>query len=734
MVAQALTYDDTPSWLDPIPQNIPALLREKRQNWGCWRAKNDQGRIKKEPINQKTGRLARTDDETTWGTFDQAVERLGRDASLCGLGFLMKPEDGIVAIDIDHCIDDETGGITPEALEIVTRMNSYTELSPSGAGLRIFVLGTMPEAGRKARDKEFYQGGQYVTVTGWHRHGTPRTVNPAPASLEWLYSTYFARPSEERPQAATGGTSLLSDTAVIERLCADKKFGPLWHGDASAYADKSPDGIDHSRADMALCGQLARWTNKDAVQMDRLMRQWALFPSDKWDEDHYSDGRTYGEATIATAIRGCQHPYQGRQSFHIVRPSPTVDAEPSPLADAEEIARLRAENTAQKAIIASQAITCRRYNDVMTLIHDGRLKDRDVRGAVATWNLTQSFPSDTDRDTRKPTLLRMPDLGAVFGVRSSSQPSAGTRTLGGLVENGLVEVVKRRDDHGHEELYVKAGRLPDKALTKDDLRTTLRQKDVARHAEHRCKSCHSTNLTAMFICKDCGETSTAQEAVSAAVDFDIALAKSEEEPIAESATLNTEEHRWGSMVPQHPHLCSSPSPLDIPDGEVTGSSLADSSGPAPVDDRRHWRAMAARVEETKTHGTEPEPGLCSEEIDEPPDVQLSVVPPGKEMAAPAPAADVRSPIGEPLTDDELQRLNALRYAIRYSLATLVKDAAGTWRVDRDAVPAYLHHMLPDVEWLLKAYPDVIRRGMARMSFPDHSRVTPADWRYARYAA
>ncbi|MFN7935002.1 MAG: hypothetical protein U0R19_16860 [Bryobacteraceae bacterium] len=66
-------------------------------------------------------------------------------------------------------------------------------------------------------------------------------------------------------------------------------------GDLTAY-----DG-DHSRADQALCGLLAYWTNGNAEQMDRLFRRSALMRP-KWDESR--GDLTYGEKTVQTAIEG----------------------------------------------------------------------------------------------------------------------------------------------------------------------------------------------------------------------------------------------------------------------------------------------------------------------------------------------------------------------------------------------------------------------------------------------
>ena len=58
---------------------------------------------------------------------------------------------------------------------------------------------------------------------------------------------------------------------------------------------------DHSSTDMALCNHLAFWTDKDAAKMDSMFRESSLL-REKWDKPHSSDGRTYGQMTIDTAI------------------------------------------------------------------------------------------------------------------------------------------------------------------------------------------------------------------------------------------------------------------------------------------------------------------------------------------------------------------------------------------------------------------------------------------------
>lgn len=55
----------------------------------------------------------------------------------------------ICAIDIDSCV--ENGVLSDMAKDIITRMNTYTEYSPSGTGVRILFKASLP-----AYDKDRY--------------------------------------------------------------------------------------------------------------------------------------------------------------------------------------------------------------------------------------------------------------------------------------------------------------------------------------------------------------------------------------------------------------------------------------------------------------------------------------------------------------------------------------------------------------------------------------------------
>ena len=89
----------------------------------------------------------------------------------------------------------------------------------------------------------------------------------------------------------------LADEELLARMGEannGQRFERLWRGE---WRGEYPS---QSEADLALCSILAFWTGRDAERMDQLFRRSGLFRP-KWDEHRGS--RTYGETTIATAIK-----------------------------------------------------------------------------------------------------------------------------------------------------------------------------------------------------------------------------------------------------------------------------------------------------------------------------------------------------------------------------------------------------------------------------------------------
>lgn len=270
--------------------------------------------------------------------FTDMATALSYSAGYDGLGVHIGFSGDVSAIDIDHCID-EAGNLSMLAQSVVDLMDSYTERSPSGKGIRIFF-----RAPGLVYDREVYyvknskasdpreewpepQGLEayvanadntyYVTVTG--DVVRPVDVNERTPQLLQVLKRYMERPAAntatKAPTQPAGASLGLSDRELIDKAkSADNgaKFTALWNGDwkGAGYGSQS-------EADLALCSMLAYWTGRDATRIDNLFRDCGLYRS-KWDKRH--GPKTYGEATVEKAVNSCDKVYSPR----------TFDAPPPP--------------------------------------------------------------------------------------------------------------------------------------------------------------------------------------------------------------------------------------------------------------------------------------------------------------------------------------------------------------------------------------------------------------------
>ena len=142
-------------------EKIPQEMKEWDQ-WVNWKWEERDGKATKPPYDPKTGKRASHNNPTTWGTFEDAVKARGFD----GIGFVFTEKDPFCGIDLDDCRNATSGLIAPWALKIIQEFNSYTETSPSGTGLKIFIKGKLPGGGIKTKHVEVYNKLRFFTVTG----------------------------------------------------------------------------------------------------------------------------------------------------------------------------------------------------------------------------------------------------------------------------------------------------------------------------------------------------------------------------------------------------------------------------------------------------------------------------------------------------------------------------------------------------------------------------------------
>jgi hypothetical protein len=346
----------------PDAENLTCIPRDltARPQWVLWRAieqQTDMGTaITKRPIDAETRRGASSTDPETWHAYPYcvaalplALEEWAYETTLPyhggGLGYVLTDDDPYTGIDLDACVDPLTGEVSPEAQAIVHDMDSYTEITPSATGLRIFVRGKLPPTHRKKGHIEMYDTVRFLTVTGWHHEGTPADILPRQGALDRLWCALWGAQvgdavlvrdsagevinqgtpwtiaaimsdAEGRPRAhftdhaepwllvqctvspplpTNGVVTPFSDTEVMQRAVSAangvkvERLAKL--GDYSEYGS-------HSEADLALCILIAFWS-RDAEQIDRLFRLSALMRP-KWDERR--GALTYGQRTIKEAL------------------------------------------------------------------------------------------------------------------------------------------------------------------------------------------------------------------------------------------------------------------------------------------------------------------------------------------------------------------------------------------------------------------------------------------------
>lgn len=295
-----------PEALQVVVENIPAELKALPQ-WVTWRFVWDPKKRKwgKPPFNARTNGPANVCDPEHWATFDEALAAYGAGPA-DGIGIILA---GIVGIDLDDCRDWDTGLVVEEAQAIITAMDTYCEVSPSGTGVKLLAHGELPRGHRRRNQIEMYDASRYFTITGHLLEGCPALVNERQKQLETLHRQIFGSlPALSRLTSLSspildGSAPILDDADLIDKAMNAKKgpkFKRLWAGDASDY------GNDTSAADLALCNMLAFWCARDAARIDRLFRQSGLMRP-KWDERR--GARTYGALTIAKALEAHTNSY-----------------------------------------------------------------------------------------------------------------------------------------------------------------------------------------------------------------------------------------------------------------------------------------------------------------------------------------------------------------------------------------------------------------------------------------
>lgn len=251
--------------LSGIPDGMKCL-----RGWLYWVGNKVPRTLRNDPL---TGRCNHTNPYCL-ASLDEVIARIEHFQCRHGLAFSFRPEFALTYIDLDDCRNPETGELTDFASQIVRSIDSYTEVSINKKGLHIVARGQVERprmhtktnhAGRQIEIKPY---GFYMTVSGNHLAGTPRSIEDRQAELTAIYQEVFSADSTKSKER-------------IER----------WVEPQRGFRE-----LDCSACDYALCRDLAR-TGMSCDEIEQALIDHPIMDRDKW-----TNRPEYRKATILAAL------------------------------------------------------------------------------------------------------------------------------------------------------------------------------------------------------------------------------------------------------------------------------------------------------------------------------------------------------------------------------------------------------------------------------------------------
>ena len=227
------------------PEMIPPELANSSQ-WIVWsyevyERKNGKFGPNKTPYKARNPRL----QPSRWGISDcsdlvTALQCVKDNSHIDGIGYLFSKDDGLIGVDFDDCRNPQTGKVRKEYQFWIDRLSGYAEVSPSGAGIKIWVKGTVDNRCFKTDEStgfriqnfadgiiEVYRRGQYFTVTTQCLKGFEH-IKPAQEELDVLSEFYL---SYTRNALSGSWVSGEHGPNVVDKVIEQNFWGEINSGD-----------------------------------------------------------------------------------------------------------------------------------------------------------------------------------------------------------------------------------------------------------------------------------------------------------------------------------------------------------------------------------------------------------------------------------------------------------------------------------------------------------------------
>ena len=261
-----------------LRESLPDEMCNK-PNWVVVRTRKNEekNKLDKFLIDAHTGKFAESDNPETWTDFDSACEYAKTHGGVA-LAYALDGTDGIACIDLDRCIGED-GKRSALADEVLSKCGkTYIESSVSGKGLHIFgtTKGEDLRSFSKDGDMEYYQGGQFIAMTG-DGAGYSRLASFDTPEMKSLLSRKLERRQEwKNTGKGVAGLSQMEDHELLEKAFSAKNGDTvkrLYNGEDLRH--------NHSNSDMSLMNYLAFYSGGNIEQMTRIFATSGLYRPEK---------------------------------------------------------------------------------------------------------------------------------------------------------------------------------------------------------------------------------------------------------------------------------------------------------------------------------------------------------------------------------------------------------------------------------------------------------------------
>lgn len=275
--------------------------------WCYWKL-CETGKV---PINVITGKLAKSNDPSTFVTYPILLNNIHKylledKKSGLGLGIFK----GFSAIDIDHCID-ENGHISEMAEDIISQAKSYTEISPSGTGIRIIFKTSV-----KINKDEFYiqnhklgleiyisdNTNKFVTITGNIYRSDLNQIREF--DITDILNKYMQKPDikKSKPDISKFNHDEVINLNLEQIFEKDSKLKELWFSKAPG------SGADENQRDASLCCKLSYYLKGNVHEIERYFKMSPYYESKdelhkkKWERPDYVASTINGALSIVGPV------------------------------------------------------------------------------------------------------------------------------------------------------------------------------------------------------------------------------------------------------------------------------------------------------------------------------------------------------------------------------------------------------------------------------------------------